>query len=138
MRQKDGRASPVACRGVRGATVAGANTAEAIVEATRELLERMVAANGIDPADIASALFTVTPDLNAAFPAAAARALGWLDVPLMCAQEIDVPGGLARTIRVLIHWNTPVPQQAIQHVYLNGAEVLRPDITAKREKGAQL
>lgn len=131
------RALSVACRGVRGATVASANTAEAIVEATRELLERMVTANGIDPADIASAIFTVTPDLNAAFPAAAARALGWLGVPLMCAQEIDVPGSLAHTIRILIHWNTPTPQQAIQHVYLNGAEALRPDITIKREERTQ-
>lgn len=126
------------CRGVRGATVAAANTAGAILAATRELLGRMVAENGIEPADVASAIFTATPDLNAAYPAAAARELGWAHVPLLSAQEIDVPGGLARTVRVLLHWNTATHPQAITHVYLNGAEALRPDLAAKqqRENGA--
>ena len=125
--QEDTPSSSVVCRGVRGATTAMANTAEAIVAATRELLEKIVSANGLDPQDIASIFFNMTPDLNAEHPAMAARLMGWVEVPLLCAQEIDRPGSLPRTIRVLLHWNTSVPQQAIQHVYINDAEVLRPD-----------
>jgi chorismate mutase len=121
------------CRGVRGATVVSANAREPILEAARDLVERIVAANAIDPADIASVFLTVTPDLDAAYPAAAVRSLGWADVPLLCAQEIAVPGGLSRVIRVLIHWNTPAPQHAIRHVYINGAEALRPDLAAEEE-----
>lgn len=115
------------CRGVRGATTVRLNTPEAIFDATRELLERMASANNIDSRDIASVFFTTTLDLNAAYPAAAARALGWVDVPLLCAQEIAVPGGLPRVVRVLIHWNTSVVQADIKHLYINGAEILRPD-----------
>jgi chorismate mutase len=115
------------CRGVRGATTADANTEDALLEATRELLTQLVEANGIDPADVASVYFTATPDLQAAFPAKAARQLGWLDTALMCAQEMAVPGQPARCVRVLIHWNTERPQAAIEHVYLRGATVLRPD-----------
>jgi chorismate mutase len=119
--------SSVVCRGVRGATTATANSAEAIVAATRELLEQIVSANGLDPQDIASILFNMTPDLNAEHPAMAARLMGWVEVPLLCAQEIDRPGSLPRTIRVLLLWNTSLPQHAIQHVYISGAEALRPD-----------
>ncbi len=122
------------CRGVRGATTAPANTSEAILEATRELLESMVAVNGIQAQDVASAIFTATPDLNAAFPAQAAREIGWHDVPLLSAQEIPVPGALPRAIRILLHWNTDVLPQHIRHIYINGAEALRPDIAARQEE----
>jgi chorismate mutase len=115
------------CRGVRGATTTPDNTAAAVIAATRELLRQMIAVNGIQPEDIASIIFTASPDLNAAYPAAAAREMGWTDVATLCAQEIDVPGGLSRAVRILIHWNTAIPASAIQHVYINGAEVLRPD-----------
>ena len=117
------------CRGVRGATTVDANTAEAILEATRELLTRIVEVNGIAVEDVASAFFTVTGDLTAAFPAQAARQLGWRHVALLDAQEMAVPGGLPRCIRVLIHWNTSVPQAEVCHVYLRGAATLRPDLT---------
>lgn len=121
---------PLACRGVRGATTAPANEREAILTATRDLLDQIVAANGIDPADIASIFFTMTPDLDAEHPALAARQLGWTSVPLLCAQEIDKPGGLPHTIRLLVHWNTTRTQSEIRHVYINGAEVLRPDFAS--------
>ena len=116
-------------RGIRGATVAAENTPEAILAATRELLAAIVEANpGLAPEDIASAIFTVTADLDAAFPAQAARQLGWQHVPLMCAREIPVPGSLPRCIRVLLHWNTDRPQAAIRPVYLRAAASLRPDL----------
>lgn len=117
----------LACRGVRGATIAEANTREAILAATRELLRQLVAANGIEADDIAAAIFTVTPDLDAEFPARAARELGWESVALLCASEIPVSGSLARCIRVLLLWNTDRPTSSIVHCYLNGAEKLRPD-----------
>ena len=113
------------CRGLRGATVAAANTPEAIYAATRELLSRLIAANGIVEGDLAMAYFTVTPDLNAAFPAAAARQLGWNHTALMCATEIPVPDALPRCIRVLILINTDREPQDLTNIYLNGAEVLR-------------
>lgn len=115
------------CRGVRGATSADANTKEAIVAATRELLEALVAANGIDPADVGSVFLTATPDLNAEFPAQAARQMGWDDAALLCAQEIAVPGATPSLLRVLIHWNTTRTQAEVRHVYLKGARALRPD-----------
>lgn len=116
-------------RGVRGATVAEADTPEAILSATRELLLSIQGANpSLKAEEIASALFTVTGDLASAYPAKAARQMGWTQVPLMCALEIPVPGGMARCIRVLLHWNTELPQGDIQHVYLRDAAQLRPDI----------
>lgn len=116
-------------RGVRGATTAAEDTPEAILAATRELLQAMLKANPeIQPADVASVLFTVTEDLNSAYPALAARQLGWNEVPLVCAREIPVPGSLPRCIRILLHWNTHLPQSAIQHVYLSEAKKLRPDL----------
>jgi chorismate mutase len=115
------------CRGVRGATTASANTPEAILEATRELLVTLIEGNGLRPEDVASVFFTTTPDLNAAFPARAARDLGWLDVALLGAQEMEVPGAPPRCIRVLIHWNTSLPQAAIRHAYLRDAASLRPE-----------
>lgn len=115
------------CRGVRGATTADANTSEEILRATRQLLALMVRQNGIQPEDVASAIFTTTPDLDAEFPALAARQLGWLDVALMCQHELDVPGSLRRCIRILIHWNTEKPPSEVVHVYIRGAGNLRPD-----------
>ncbi len=117
------------CRGVRGATTAAENSERSIVVATRELLERMVALNGINSDDIASIIFTTTRDLDAAYPAQAARELGWKYIPLMCVQEMAVADSLARCIRVLILWNTERPVRDIQHVYLGEASVLRPDLT---------
>jgi chorismate mutase len=117
----------VMCRGVRGATVVKENTREAIVAGTRELLQRMIEANGIDPDHVASAILTTTPDLNAEFPAVAARQLGWLDQALLCGHEMAVPGALDKCIRILIHWNTTKGPKEIQHIYINGAEALRPD-----------
>jgi len=117
-------------RGIRGATVASQDQAETILSATRELLEAIQAANPtLDPADLASAIFTLTDDLSAAYPAKAARQLGWGAMPLMCAREIPVPGSLPRCIRVLLHWNTDLPQSAIRHIYLGEAAVLRPDLS---------
>ena len=118
------------CRGVRGATTVETDSADEILAATRELLLHLVIANGIEVEDVASALFTVTPDLTAAFPAQAARQLGWQHVALLDAQEIPVPGSVPHCIRVLLHWNTDKTQAAICHVYLRGAAALRPDLSA--------
>lgn len=115
-------------RGVRGATTTHANDAESIRSATVELLQAMIAANGIDEEHVASAMFTTTPDLNATFPAAAARGIGWTRVALLGAQEMDCPNGVPMCIRVLIHWNTEKPLDAIRHVYMHGAQRLRPDL----------
>jgi chorismate mutase len=114
-------------RGVRGATTAEANTREAILTATSELLQLMIAANQIEADDVASAIFTTTIDLNAEYPALAARALGWHDVALMCVHEMNVPHGLKRCVRILLHWNTAVAPQDVKHVYIKGAVNLRPD-----------
>ncbi len=118
---------PIVCRGVRGAITVPDNNAEEILAAARELLQAMVEANQIHPDDITSIYFTTTPDLNAAYPALAARQLGWSDAALMCAHEMDVPGGLPRCLRVLIHWNTTRSAREIVHVYLKEARALRPD-----------
>ena len=115
-----------AMRGVRGATTVAANERAAIVDATKELLEKVVSLNGIDPVDVASVWFTVTPDLDAEFPAVAAREIGWTSVPLICAREIPVPGALERCIRVLVHWNTDRAQSDVRHAFLHGARALRP------------
>lgn len=116
-------------RGIRGATAVAVDEAEAILAATRELLSAMLAANpGLEPEDIASIFFTLTPDLKSVHPALAARQLGWGQVPLLCAQEIPVPEGMPRCIRVLIHWNTGVPQRQVHHVYMREAASLRPDL----------
>jgi chorismate mutase len=114
-------------RGIRGATVAEADTPEAIRAASRELLLALVDANGLAPEDVASVIFTTTPDLTAEAPARAARELGWHDAALMCMAEMNAAGGLARCIRVLIHWNSEKQPDQIQHVYLHAARQLRPD-----------
>ena len=116
-----------ACRGIRGATTADANTRESILDATREMLERLIRENDIREEDIASAIFSTTSDLNLEFPAVAARQLGWLDTALFCTHEMAVPGSLERCIRVLIHWNTTRRASEIRHVYIRGAQNLRPE-----------
>ena len=115
------------CRGLRGATTVSENKADAILEATHELLEALVDANGLQEADVASVVFTATPDLDAAYPAVAARRLGWTETALLCVQEMAVRGSLPRCIRVLIHWNTDRSQDQLHHVYLREARTLRPD-----------
>lgn len=115
------------CRGVRGATTIEHNTPEDILRGTRELLALMIRFNGIDPNDVASAIFTTTSDVNAAFPALAARQLQWSDVALMCGHELDVPGSLRKCIRILLHWNTTKTSSEIRHVYIKGAARLRPE-----------
>jgi chorismate mutase len=117
-----------AVRGIRGATTVEVDSAEAILEATGELVKELVAANGLAPEDVASALFTVTPDLRAEFPAAAARRMGWTMVPLLNFTEIGVPGRLERCIRILVHVNTTRTQNEMVHVYLREAVSLRPDL----------
>ena len=116
------------CRGVRGATTVAANSRDEILTATRQLVALMIRRNGIERADVASAIFTTTPDLDAEFPALAARQLGWLDVPLLCGHEMSIPGSLPRCIRVLVHWNTELQQSEIQHIYIRDAVKLRPDL----------
>jgi len=118
-------------RGIRGATRAAADTPEAILTATRELLECMLAANALDLDDVVSIFFSATPDLTSTFPAGAARDLGWTDIPLMCMTEIAVRGALGHCIRVLMHVETTLPREAIVHVYQGGAESLRPDLTPR-------
>jgi chorismate mutase len=118
-------------RGIRGATTVTADEPGLILEATRELLEEILEENkGMQPEDVASAIFTVTDDLASTFPAQAAREMGWSQVPMLCAREIPVPNSLGRVIRVLVHWNTQIPQSEITHVYLREAVKLRPDLVA--------
>lgn len=122
-------------RGIRGAITADANTEAAILEATAIMLKAMASQNQVDADDIAGVVFTVTPDLNAVFPAEAARRnLGWHQVPLMCTQEIPVPGALPRCVRALMFVNTTKTADEVRHVYLRGAERLRPDLTAADAK----
>lgn len=127
LQNSDPISTPLVCRGVRGATTVTENSKEAILDATRELLYLIVRENSIQPADLASAYFTTTVDLNATYPALAARQLGWYDVALMCGHEMQVPGGLPNCIRVLLHWNTRRTAKEIVHVYIKGAKHLRPD-----------
>jgi chorismate mutase len=123
------------CRGIRGATTVTANTREAILEATKALLDELVRVNDIQPEDVASAYFTTTSELNAEFPAVAARnGLGWTNVALMCGHEMDVPGSLRMCLRILLHVNTSRSQAEVCHVYQRGAAVLRPDLTAATTK----
>ncbi len=118
-------------RGIRGATTVTADEPDLILQATRELLEEILEENnGMRPEDVASAIFTVTDDLASTFPAQGARQMGWGLVPMLCAREIPVPNSLPRVIRVLVHWNTDVPQEEITHVYLREAVKLRPDLVA--------
>jgi len=119
------------CRSIKGATTVERNTREDILAATTELLQLMVEHNDIDPDDVASALFTTTADLNAEFPAVAARRIGWTEVPLCCAHELDVPGSLRMCLRILLHINTDKAARDIDHIYIRGAKVLRPDLVER-------
>jgi chorismate mutase len=122
----------MAVRGVRGATVSKKDDPENILSATRKLLNTILTENpGMVLEDIASVLFTAADDLNSVYPAKAAREMGWNQVPLICAREIPVSGGLSGCIRVLIHWNTNTPQSQIRHVYLGAAASLRPDLSGR-------
>jgi chorismate mutase len=117
------------CRGIRGATTVETNSREAIVAAAHELLEELIARNDVQKEDVASAYFTTTSDLDAEFPAVAARnGFGWTNVALMCGHEMDVPGSLRMCLRILLHVNTERTQDEINHVYLRGATALRPDL----------
>ena len=113
------------CRGLRGATTARANTREAILEATREMLERLVEANGLQKGSIAAAIFTTTRDLNAEFPAVAARQMGWEHVALLDGHEMDVPDAMPSCIRALVLVNTEKQAHELVNVYLRGAVNLR-------------
>ncbi|SFB18129.1 chorismate mutase [Cohnella sp. OV330] len=120
-------------RGIRGAITVDANEAAPILEATIELLDAIVEENGTHPEDICSVFITVTPDLDATFPASAIRRMaGWELVPLMCSVEIPVKGGLERCIRLMVHVNTDATQAEIRHVYLGEAVKLRPDLSSAR------
>ncbi len=121
------------CRGIRGATGVDINAAVAIITATRELLERIVAANDLLVEDVISVIFTATPDLDAAYPARAAREMGWMNTPLVCMQEMVVAGSLPRCIRVLVLWNTDLSPDQVRHVYLGRARALRPDLLEEGE-----
>ncbi|MGE5675928.1 MAG: chorismate mutase [Mycobacterium leprae] len=119
-------------RAIRGAITVPANEREAILAATGEMLAELCARNDLDPADLVSAFFTVTPDLSAAFPAEAARRRGWVDLPMMCATEIPVPGSLPLCVRVMLHVNSNKAQSEVNHVYLRDAVRLRPDLVGLR------
>lgn len=123
----------MAVRGIRGATTVEKNDSAEIIQKTRELLEIIIKKNGFAVEDVASVVFTVTDDLNAEFPAVAAREMGWLYTPLMCGREIPVPGSVGKCIRVLLHVNTSSPQKNMVHVYLHDARKLRPDIDSDHE-----
>jgi len=118
-------------RAIRGAITVPENTKDAILEGTRELLNEIINRNNIKQDDIISIIFSMTNDLNAVFPAVAARELGLTDVPLMCSNELDVPGSLKSCIRVLLHLNTDKANSEMKHVYLRNAVVLRPDLAGK-------
>ncbi len=115
------------CRGIRGAITAKENSEEAILEATTELLQQLIKANDIEADQIASATFTTTVDLNAEYPAVAARRLGWVDTALICGHEMDVPKGLKKVVRVMVLINTDKTAKDIRHVYMKEAIRLRPD-----------
>jgi chorismate mutase len=126
----------VPLRGIRGATTANANTADAIMEATEELLRELASVNDLDPTEVGAAFFTTTPDLDAEFPAHAVRRLGWLDVPMLCGHDMAVqqpnPRAVAMCIRILLLYNTPRPQAAMRFVYLRGAEAIKYDLDFMR------
>jgi chorismate mutase len=121
-------------RGIRGAIDLARNEKDEILSKTGVLLEALIRENRVRPQDVASAIFSLTPDLDAEFPAIAARRLGWTDVPLMCCQELDIPGGMKRVVRVLLLVNTSRPASKIRHQYLGNTPRLRPDLAAKGAK----
>lgn len=121
-------------RAFRGATQLSADTKAEMREAVVELLQDLLKANSISDDDLISILFTATPDIQSDFPAAGVRELGLVDLPLICAQELDVAGSLPRTIRLLIHANSSLTRSEVTHKYLRGAVVLRPDLVARADK----
>ena len=125
-------------RGVRGATTASANSAPAITEATEELLRELVRLNGIDPAEVCFAYFTTSVDLDAEYPALAARRMGWVDVPLLCGNDMVVSGGnpraISKAIRILLLHNSNRAQSEMRSVYLRGAEAIRADLELTRSE----
>jgi chorismate mutase len=123
-----GEGERVAVRAIRGAVQVDANESAAILEGTSELVTEVMTRNQLTPGDVISVVFSATTDLNAEFPALAARKLGFQDVPLLCCTEIAVPGAMPRVVRLMMHVETEVPRSAIQHVYLRGAATLRMDI----------
>ncbi|WP_069803002.1 chorismate mutase [Thermogemmatispora onikobensis] len=122
----------VYCRGIRGATTVERNDRQEILAATAELLQLMVELNQIRSEDVASVIFSVTDDLDAVYPAQAARELGWTEVALLCVREIPVPGSLRKCIRILLHVNTERSSAELRHVYLRGAVQLRPEFSVER------
>lgn len=123
---------PVRVRGIRGATTVARNTRDEILDATTELLRLLIEANDIQVDDVASAIFSTTPDLDAEFPAVAARQqFGWHHVALSCTHEMAVPGSLPMCLRILLHVNTDRTQEEVTHVYARGARVLRPDLLGR-------
>ena len=122
------------CRGIRGATTVENDTQGEVLAATRELLATIIKANDIEQEDVASVYFTTTSDIVSEYPALAARQLGWTDAALLCGHEMAVPRGLKKCIRILIHWNTTKSIKEIKHIYLNGAETLRPDLALRQLK----
>jgi chorismate mutase len=115
-------------RGVRGAITVEKDERELILLATKELLAKMIEENSIEVDDVASAFFSLTPDLRTEFPAVAAREMGWSDVPLFCVKELDIEGSLPKCVRILLHWNTDKKPSEISHAYMRDAIKLRPDI----------
>jgi len=115
-------------RAIRGATTIENNDAREIIEETKHLLKRMVEDNGVDKEDIISVILSTTKDINAAFPAVAAREMGWTDIALMCTNEMDVPGSLPMCIRVMMHINTEKTNKELKYIYLKKAKLLRPDL----------
>jgi chorismate mutase len=129
--EEEYKGAAMTTRGIRGATTIESDTKENVLSATRELLNAILTSNpALRPANIASAFFTTTEDIASAYPAQAARQMGWGLVPMMCAREIPVPGSLPKVIRVLVHWNTELSQNEITHIYLNDAVKLRPDLVS--------
>ena len=118
----------MAVRAIRGAVQVDANESAAILEGTSELVTEVMSRNQLTPADVISVVFSATTDLNAEFPALAARKLGFQDVPLLCCSEIAVPNAMPRVVRLMMHVETEAPRSAMQHVYLRGAAALRLDI----------
>lgn len=117
-----------AVRALRGATTVDADTTEQISERVQTLLQQMLDRNGVDKDDCISILFTATDDIHSMFPALAARGMGFGDVPLICARELDITGGTPRCVRIMMHINTDKARNELHHVYLEGAKGLRDDL----------
>ncbi|WP_027340526.1 chorismate mutase [Halonatronum saccharophilum] len=121
-------------RGIRGAVTVKSNDEKEILSATKVLLEKMIRANDLKEERIASIFFSTTSDLTKAFPAVAAREIGWISVPLFCTKELDIEGSLEKCIRILIHYNTKKSLEEIEHIYLREAKSLRPDLIKEGEE----